>query len=326
MALPSSATVPARIGVLGNPSDGYFGSCISMPLRSRAATVTLHPSATIVWPEDEGLRRILIPTLDEFEDYRKAHSMRGSVDSLSMAENPVLPFRCEVVTTIPRQVGLAGSSAIEMALFLALLEHYGIGRRAIEPDDLADAILRVERNRLGMVAGLQDRLPQAHDRLLHMDFEEERMVSTGRALSTPIEESLMPELWLAFGPPGRDSGEVHSSLPERWEEREPEMVSIIDGLRSCADEGLVALRTLDREFLARLIDRNLDLRCSLFGEEALGESLRIANLIRAQGSCVKQTGSGGALFGIIPSDDHEFIERLRPSLASEGWTIEEVPT
>ena len=310
MGESASASVPARIGLLGNPSDGYFGACISVPLVEMTATVSLLPcpSGDLVWPDEPGLRRILLPTLAEYQTW----SGRASTS-----------FRCVVQTDIPRQVGLAGSSAIETALFEALLSWNGHASDAIDADSLAAAVMRVEAEHLGMVAGLQDRLPQAHRTMLHMDFERRRMETTGHALSTPLDVSLLPPLWLAHGPPGQDSGEVHGGLPARWAAAESEMLMIIDSLRECADLGLVAILEADDAGLGRLIDRNFDLRRRLFGDDALGETLDMVLLARDLGSCAKQTGSGGAIFGPVPAEQPDFIDTVRHRFAESGWTIRE---
>jgi glucuronokinase len=38
----------ARIGFLGNPSDGYYGNTIALAIANFKATVTLEPSDTLV--------------------------------------------------------------------------------------------------------------------------------------------------------------------------------------------------------------------------------------------------------------------------------------
>ena len=40
----------ARAGLLGNPSDGYFGKTISFSVRNFRARVLLYPSARLYFP------------------------------------------------------------------------------------------------------------------------------------------------------------------------------------------------------------------------------------------------------------------------------------
>lgn len=302
MATTISCSIPARIGLLGNPSDGYFGECISLPVWNWKATVNLTPNDVNVLPTDEGLLRIMEPTIRVFQ---------------KRFNTPSKPFIATVQTNIPRQVGLAGSSAIETAFMLALMAHNSIPVNTLDPRQLAELVLKIETEELGVVAGLQDRLPQAYGCMLHMDFSEELMTGRGYGEYLELEASLLPPLWLAHAPKGRDSGETHSELPRRWAEKEEKMVSIIEHLAECARDGRVAIQNEDSNALASYIDTNFDLRRDLFEEQALGESLEAVMLARSLGSCAKQTGSGGAIFGIIPDDN--FCNIAASAFSEIGW-------
>ena len=302
MATTISCSIPARIGLLGNPSDGYFGECISLPVWNWKATVNLTPNDVNVLPTDEGLLRIMEPTIRVFQ---------------KRFNTPSKPFIATVQTNIPRQVGLSGSSAIETAFMLSLMAHHNIPLNSLSPRKLAELVLKVETEELGIVAGLQDRLPQTYGCMLHMDFREELMSSRGYGEYSELNSSLLPPFWLAHAPIGRDSGETHSDLPRRWADRDKKMISIIGYLAECARDGRVAIESEDSTALANNIDSNFDLRRDLFGDQALGESLNAVMLARSLGSCAKQTGSGGAIFGIIPNDD--FCQVAAPAFAEMGW-------
>ncbi len=301
MAESITCSTPARIGFLGNPSDGYFGACISLPVWNWQASVTVTPAEVTAFPEDEGLIRILEATL---KIARRNLSVVGE-------------YQIEVETNIPRQVGLAGSSAIETAFLRAILEAEGID--VPEPRQLAELILKVETEELGMVAGLQDRLPQAFEEPLHMDFAEELMTSRGYGAYVTVEASEFPPLWVAHALSGKDSGETHSDLAKRWEENDSSMTEVIAHLADGANQGRVALENSNYSELTALIDTNFDLRQVLFGNEALGDTLQAVKLARNLGSCAKQTGSGGAIFGIIPHS--EFTTIAAPAFAEMGWTF-----
>ena len=199
-----------------------------------------------------------------------------------------------------------------------MLTHHGLGT-ALPPHAVADMVLKVETDRLNIHGGLQDRLPQAYNRMLHMDFREELMIGRGWGAYSHMEESLLPKMWLAHGGVGQESGKVHADMPRRWAEQEPVMVRVINELAWCAHRGKEALLAGDMAALSSEINRNFDLRTELFGEEALGENLTLVNLARELGSCAKQPGSGGAIIGIIPDDD--FMERAEPAFAEHGWNL-----
>jgi glucuronokinase len=66
-------------------------------------------------------------------------------------------------STIPRQVGLAGSSAIIVATLRCLMEFYDVD---IPPEVQPSLALSVERDELKIGAGLQDRVIQAYEGLV----------------------------------------------------------------------------------------------------------------------------------------------------------------
>ena len=153
----------ARAALLGNPSDGFGGRTLALTIESMAAQVTL----------DAGSDTALI-------DAAIARFNRTSGASVPAAG----PLR----TTIPREVGLGGSSAIVIATLRALCAHTGF---ELAPDELAEMALAVEADDLGIAAGPQDRYVQAHGGLLYMDF-------AGGARCEPLDPGLLPPLFFAY--------------------------------------------------------------------------------------------------------------------------------
>ena len=327
-------SIPARIGILGNPSDGYNGQCISSLARNWRSSCVLTPhenrwdfSIDITCGDEkseyksmahlaqkppdlsqDGLSRLVLGSLIHFQEECVASGLAIEASG----------FRLVLETDIPRQVGLAGSSAVITAVLRCLLTHHGLGT-ALPPHAVADMVLKVETERLNIHGGLQDRLPQAYNQMLHMDFREELMVGRGWGAYSHLDESLLPQMWLAHGGTGIESGKIHADLPARWAEQEPVMVRVINELAWCAHRGKEALIAADFQALSVEINRNFDLRTELFGEEALGENLKMVELARELGSCAKQPGSGGAIIGIVPDD--EFMERAAPAFAEHGWKL-----
>src|SRR5205814_1696612 len=80
-------------------------------------------------------------------------------------------FSVRYETTIPRQVGLAGSSAIIVATLRCLMEFYDV-QLPIETQPMF--VLLVEQEELGITVGLQDRVIQVYEGLVYMDFDESR--------------------------------------------------------------------------------------------------------------------------------------------------------
>src|SRR3954452_10729270 len=136
----------ARAALAGNPSDGYGGRTLAVVVREFAARAEVRPAAA---------DRLDIPLV-------RAAVARFRADVLAVG-----PVAVDWATTVPREVGLAGSSAIVIAVLRALARATGatLGER-----ELARMALAVEAEDLGIAAGLQDRLVQAHEGLAAMDF------------------------------------------------------------------------------------------------------------------------------------------------------------
>ncbi|MCB0075611.1 MAG: hypothetical protein KDE20_29355, partial [Caldilineaceae bacterium] len=114
----------ARAGLIGNPSDGYNGKTISIIIRDYAARVVLYewPTVEIVWSQDEHSR------FDSVNDLVKDVRLHGYYGGIRLVKATIKRFveACEkkgyplhdrtfsirYESNIPRQVGMAGSSAI----------------------------------------------------------------------------------------------------------------------------------------------------------------------------------------------------------------------
>jgi hypothetical protein len=110
-------------------------------------------------------------------------------------------------TGVPREVGLAGSSAIITATVRALC---ALHDHSLPADDLAEMVLAVEVDDLGIAAGPQDRYAQAHEGLVLMEFGGER------PQVERLDVALLPPLYLAWrADAGQTSHAVHGGLRER---------------------------------------------------------------------------------------------------------------
>jgi len=165
-ASPITRRAHARVGLVGNPSDGFFGKTISVSVENFWAEVAIHESDTVRLvpnvlsdPNDfgsladlHGISRkegyqgglvLLQATCKKFHEYC---SKRG----IALAKRN---FTLRYNTNIPRQVGLAGSSAIVTAAFQCLMAFYQLGERDIPKALQPDFVLSVEMEELFIQAG-----------------------------------------------------------------------------------------------------------------------------------------------------------------------------
>jgi glucuronokinase len=174
----------ARAGLIGNPSDGYFGKTISFILKNFSARVTLYESPRLViLPQKSD--RLEFRDFGELIDDVRLHGYYGGVRLIKAAIKRFGDYCARIgramdknfsigyETDIPVRVGLAGSSAIITATLRALMEFFGVG---IPKPELPGLILSVELDELKIGAGLQDRVIQVYEGVVFMDFEDRKSV------------------------------------------------------------------------------------------------------------------------------------------------------
>ena len=261
----ASAFALPRIGLLGNPSDLYGGQGMGFPVWNWRAAVHLTPGA-----------------LDQEEIPLLQAARTVFLDRHSATANFSLAFTSD----IPRQAGLAGSSAIVMAALRAMLQAHGLEWPWRK---LADATLAAEREHLGILGGPMDRWIQAREKFLWMDFAAEETANLAL-------ENLPSLRILLASESGQASGSVHAPIMERWQQGDAQVHAIMGAYPKLVAEGRAALHAADWGALASCIDRNFDLRASLFPISEQDQEM--VALCRRHGAAAKLCGSGGAVLAM----------------------------
>lgn len=322
----------ARVGLLGNPSDVYYGHTISFTFDNFWADVQLQPSDhLIITPhpthdlvqfhslphlvnrlDNEGYYggvRLLMAICRVFHNYCKDNKINLHGGNFTLSYD----------TNIPRQMGLSGSSAIVCAALSCLLDFYKV-RHLIKVEVRPSLVLAAEKE-LGIVAGLQDRVAQVYGGLVHMDFSKEYMDGLGRGIYTPMDISLLPPLHLIYAENPSDSGKVHSTVRQRWLNGDEFIISSMQEVANLAKEGRIALLEKDYSKLAKLMNRNFDLRRSMFGDDALGAiNIKMVEVARKVGAASKFTGSGGAVVAFCP-DGPSQVKLLENECQEAGFIV-----
>lgn len=317
----------ARLGLLGNPSDGYFGKTISVTIGNFSARVVIYE-----WPELEILLsrqdRCEFSSLGELVEDVKLNGLYGGLRLIKAAikvfaefcaaQGIALPpqnFALRYETEIPRQVGMAGSSAIVTAVIRGLMAFYGV---AIPKPQLANLILHVESKEIGIAAGLQDRVCQVYQGLVYMDFNREYFDAHGFGCYENLDLALLPPIYVAYRQNlSQISGIYHSNLRERWEQGDPEVIRAMTEFARYAQEGREALLSGDMTGFSRLMDRNFDLRRKLVRLDPA--NIEMVEAARRLGASAKYAGSGGSIVGICVEPDR--FQRLRECLSELGCMV-----
>ena len=317
----------ARAGLLGNPSDGYFGKTIAFIIRNFRARVLLYPSARVeikpsaadfpIWGSLDDVRqstrwrgyyggiRIIQALLMRFTDY-------CAEQGIELADRN---FTIEHESNIPQRLGLGGSSAIITATLRALMEHYEVEIPKPVQSNLA---LETETQELGVAAGLQDRVIIVYEGLVSMDFAKDVMQKTGYGNYEELDLGLLSNVYVAYRTSLSEGTEVfHNNIRARYEAGDPAAVEAMELWAEIAAQGRQALIDQDYENLSRLIDANFDLRSRIYRISA--GNLEMVEAARKTGASAKFAGSGGAIVGAYR--DKAQFEQLREELAKIGVAV-----
>jgi glucuronokinase len=316
-----------RAGLIGNPSDGYHGKTISFIIRNFSAKVTLWESPELeIQParRDEmtfenldalvedtrtfgyyGGLRLLKASVKRFHDHCREGDLQLRNDN----------FTIRYSSDIPHHVGMAGSSAIITACFRALMLFYEV---TIEPPALANLVLSVENDELHIPAGLQDRVIQAYEGVVFMDFAEEHFERQGHGEYEELDPANLPPLYVAYSTQLSEGTEVfHNDIRGRFNRQEEDVVAAMTewaDLTQKTRDLLVAERGNE---IGPLLDRNFDLRQSIY---QLSEgNLAMVEAARSVGASAKFTGSGGAIVGVYEGE--EMFTSLREKLEMQGAQV-----
>lgn len=89
---------------------------------------------------------------------------------------------------------------------------------------------------------------------------------------------------------------MHSTVKDRWAQRDPALVQGMQTLGRYADQARACLEQRDAAGLAALVELNFAMRRQLYGDAVVGDkNIRMVALAKSFGLSAKFTGSGGAL-------------------------------
>ena len=238
---------------------------------------------------------------------------------------PKRNFTLSYETNVPRQVGLAGSSAIVTAVVRALMRFYALDETHIPVEILPNLVLSVEAE-LGINAGLQDRVVQAFEGLVYMDFDPIQFEAKGHGvyerLTAAQLHAALPLLWLAYSGEPSDSGAIHSDVKQRWRNGDGDAVQGMGAIASIAAKAREAIRLGDASECRRLMAENFRLRRKLFGDAVLGATnLKLISIAEQNGAVAKFPGSGGAVVGTCDVDK---LSKVRRAYEREGFVFVEL--
>jgi glucuronokinase len=313
----------ARAGLVGNPSDGYHGKTISISVRNYYAEAVLYEwedVELILSDEDQSRFR----SVHDLARDVKLHGYYGGIRLVKATVKKFVEFCVQqrfplhdrnfsirYHSTIPRQVGLAGSSAIIVATLRCLIDFY---ETPIPLEIQPSLALAVEVEELGIAAGLQDRVIQVYEGLVSMNFAKDQMRDLGGyryGVYERLDPKLLPPLYFAYKDDVSEPTEVfHNDIRARYNRGETKVVEAMVKFAALAGQGREALLAGDRNRFAALMNDNFDTRRSIYQLPAA--QVEMVEAARRVGASAKFAGSGGAIIGSY--EDEAMFEQLQKEL------------
>ena len=279
-------TAFARAALAGNPSDGYRGAVLALTLPARRATAR-------AWRTDA-------PAVDPPSELVTATVARFASEHAPTARDATA---VSWETTIPRAVGLGGSSAIVVAVLRALASLWSV---TLEPLAMARLALSIEVDELGIAAGLQDRIAQTHGPLTFMEFGREPPVAR------VLDLARLPPVVVAWRrDSGGHSGDVHAPLRDRHDAGEPAVLLAMETLGRAGRAAAAAIEAGEHPPLRASVDASFDARRSILTLDP--RHIEMIECARAAGAAANYAGSGGAIIAVCTDETHR--ARVRVALA-----------
>jgi len=324
-----------RAAVIGNPSDGYFGKTIAFFFSNFKASVQLYHSPDLkIYPQEMDITsfnsihhlvenvnlkgyyggiRLLKATIKVFYDYCNKQNIK--IDNRN--------FTIRYHSDIPLRLGLAGSSAIITACMKALMSFYAVD---IPKPIMANLVLSVETEELGIAAGLQDRVTQAYEKPVFMDFNKKDMERQGYGSYRTLDADGFQNMYIAFRKNLSEGTEVvHNNLKARYNIGEKVVLEAMEKWIGLTDAYCSALKESNQQKIHDLINANFDLRRNLIPISK--GNIEMVEAARSVGASAKFTGSGGAIIGTYANEemfskleetlDKKEIEVIKPNIVNE---------
>jgi len=309
-----------RAGLIGNPSDGYFGKTIALVFSNFQADVVLYETPELeILPSEKDLShfsgisdivrdvrlhgyygglRLLKATVKKFYDYCQDNQITLHDKN----------FTIRYASNIPHGVGLAGSSAIITACLRALMAFYGV---SIPKYVQANLVLSAETNELHIPAGLQDRVIQVYEGLVYMDFAEQTMIKQGYGNYESLDTALLPKLYIAYRDDLSEPTEkFHNDIRLRFNQGERKVVNAMRFWARLTEQVRKALVGGQVDRIGEALDANFNRRQKIY--RISEENIRMVEAARSVGASAKFTGSGGAIIGTYK--DERMFKELRKQL------------
>jgi len=289
-----NAMAPIRICDLGGWTDTWFaetGAVCNLAVYPYAevqiyvTASTSGPSCVTINAEDYGDRYTIDP---QHIVYDKHPLLEASVDILGITG---LSFEVNLHSQAPPGCSTGTSAAITVAL-LGALDMLTPGRRT--PHEIAALAHRVETEKLGLQAGIQDQICSAYGGICFIEIFKYPLASVSQILlSNSLWWELERRLVLVYLGHSHSSSEVHGEVIRRLERPEADK-SALAKLRQAAYRGKDALCSGNLRAFGRAMIENTEAQAELHSALVSKRALEVIELAKQHGAVGwKVNGAGG---------------------------------
>jgi len=298
----------------------YGGSVLSCSVEMRAhIEITAADRLTLATNDQE----CYITSRDDLRPKKDLFDLPRAI--LDYMRLPQLACRVEYGSEIPLRSGMAGSTALVVAMLKGLLAWQG---KLPNPYRLAEMARYIELNHLKVVCGYQDAYMCTFGGLNYLDFRGKQFYREAEAELMATVEPLAPYVErlpfvLGFTGVRHSSGAVHKPIRERWLEGEPEVIAGYKRITEIARISKKALLVEDWALLGELMNENHAIQRDLGGSGESNEQLITAALeAGALGAKLAGAGDGGTIIALWLDDDTSPLEKaLKRAGASDTYRL-----
>ncbi len=313
------ASAPTRVDLAGGTLDIWPLYLLHDGVQTLNAAITIRAECELSPRADGGLRVVAEDTGASAE---VAHwSVLDGGPELRLVTRILRFHRPDGITVTTRSgapvgAGLAGSSALNVAL-CAALARWG-GKRRVEPEPLIDLALNLEAQAIAVPTGAQDYRPAAYGGVAALELGPAGVRRVPLAVDAAALEARMV---LVYTGHSRDSGINNWEVTKRRIDGDPTLVSLFDEIRDVAAGMRRALEANRWGDVARHLAQEWDLRKRLapgVSTEALDALIARGLDAGADAAKVCGAGGGGCVLFLAPPDARDGVRR---ALAAGGGRL-----
>ena len=340
-------SIPARINILGNPTDANEGDYATI-----SAAVDLRASALIESTTGIKLELQTVSMDGNTTETVSKHFMQtpplpydGELDLLAGAVNRLYDYSAELQqkfpgkgfhitawSEVPRQSGLGGSTLFILLTLVGLRTHYNLDPVKHNDYLLAELAQRVEAKELGITCGFADRYVPLFGGIAYLDYRgkiHQKEIKQEPYVTYERLDKFINQLPLTAISTGiqRDSGIVHERMRplyldqyNQWKLRggePPALVKLMIDAWKTAWQGKIALLEGNLETFGELMNQNHHLEEEMMTRCGFVDGAGWANNILIQtardhgalGAKLTGAGGGGSVFALTrPGEERKLMD------------------